>query len=83
MNFSSGNVYKVIIYNIGHRVVWTKYGRFHRDKGPAEFFCSTGYQVYYKEGKIHRLNGPAAIMPNRYQAWGEEGYIIKQEGSFI
>ena len=56
------------IIDPGHKMLWYKHGKLHRENGPARV-NSNGYKEWYYEGKLHRLDGPAIEWPqkNLYQ----------------
>jgi hypothetical protein len=37
-----------------------KYGRIHREDGPAMIYAN-GTEVWYSDGKVHRTDGPAMV----------------------
>jgi hypothetical protein len=50
----------------------------HREDGPA-YIHPTGYQAWYKRGKLHREDGPAVIYPEGTKKWFLNGLFQKEE----
>ena len=50
----------------------------HNPYGPS-YIDLAGYKVYYIEGKIHRLDGPARIFPSGRGDHWINGKFIKEE----
>ena len=44
---------------------------------------STGTQSWYKDGKLHRENGPAVILTNGSQFWYKDGKLHRENGPAI
>jgi hypothetical protein len=42
-----------------------------------------GTKIWYKEGKLHRLNGPAKEFPDGYKEWYKEGKKHRLDGPAI
>lgn len=38
---------------------------------------------YYRNGKLHRDDGPAVIKPDGTQEWYKEGKLYREDGPFI
>ena len=46
----------------------------------AAVICKSGYKAYWIEGKLHRLDGPAIILPNGEGYYYINGkYLTKEE----
>jgi hypothetical protein len=56
--------------------IWYQHGERHRDNGPSVISCD-GDLCYQKQGKLHRLDGPAIIHTYiNYQEWWVDGEQI-------
>jgi hypothetical protein len=44
---------------------------------------SDGTQYWYKDGNLHREDGPAVINPNGYQAWFKDGERHREDGPAV
>ena len=59
--------------------IWAKNGKPHRDDDmPAIESEDNSFQIYYKDGYIHRLEGPAWIENNKKE-WWIDGVHMKTE----
>ncbi len=56
-------------------------GELHCDNGPAVYDEKKEYMLYYKNGKLHRLDGPALIQPkyidgiHHKEEWYKDGLL--------
>ena len=55
-------------------------GKRHRLDGPAEEEYITGTNIWYKEGKIHRIGGPAIEYTDGSREWFVEGKMHRLDG---
>ncbi len=44
---------------------------------------SDGSQVWWKDGKIHREDGPAVIWPDGTQRWYKDGKLHREDGPAV
>jgi hypothetical protein len=51
--------------------------------GPWCFTWTDGAQLWIKEGKYHRLDGPAVTYPNGEQRWYKEGKYHRLDGPAV
>jgi len=70
---------KIIKYNNRIATVNDK-GELHSfDNNPA-FEYTNGDKLWYKEGKLHRLDGPAIEYSNGFKLWFKEGKRHRDDG---
>ena len=67
MTFTSNN-YELLLYPDGTNR-WTINQSLHRINKPAITYCSNGKKVWCNKGRCHRIDGPAVIRPDGYEAW--------------
>ena len=58
--------HKYTIFQDGPLTMYYRYGRLHRDEGPAYIDSEAKRKIYYKYGKIHRNDGPSDIIENYF-----------------
>ena len=63
---------------------WLHHGRLHRPEelGPAWIKPQNDIEVYYRDGHIHRENGPAMISP-RASKWYKYGNLHRLDGPAV
>ncbi len=49
----------------------------------GKYSDSDGTQRWWKDGKLHREDGPAYISSDGYQAWWKDGYLHREDGPAI
>lgn len=59
-----------VVRRAGHSTIYRKYGRYHREDGPA--YHSNYGDVWWRNGEMHRTDGPARSLEN-----SEPEYFIK------
>lgn len=64
------------------RIAWYKYGRYHRDDGPAVEW-NNGSKMWYKAGALHRADGPAITNPLGDKEWYFNGNWHREDGPAI
>jgi len=65
------------------KTIKINYGEFIPDNytGITEWW--NGDKCWYKEGKYHRLNGPAIIYPSGLKYWYKEGKLHREDGPAV
>lgn len=51
----------------------------HRDGDKPAIICSGATEFYYKYGKLHRINGPAAVWEFGLKEWWIDGVEYTEE----
>ena len=66
--------------NDDYVITFKKNGKYHKDAGPAIFeYINDGFELYscwYKDGKLHRLEGPSVISRNYINDFHAMDYYI-------
>jgi len=52
-------------------------------KVPNGLYHAPGMKYYIKDGRKHRLNGPAVIKTDGYEAWYFEGELHREGGPAV
>jgi hypothetical protein len=65
------------------KTIKTNYGYYipNNFTGIAEY--PNGYKEWYKEGKLHRENGPAVIHPDGTKFWYKDGRLHRENGPAV
>jgi len=66
----------------GFSKTWHRYGKLHRDDGPA-VESPDGMQMWYREGKLHREDGPAIVWPCGKLEWYRNGKRHREGGPAV
>ena len=75
---------RVVHGRLGCITYYDKDGINSRVGGPANIVIRDGYESWYQDGKLHREDGPAIILPNGTEKWiinNREIRIIAPDGS--
>lgn len=78
----SGPAIECFINNKEHSKDWYKYGKCHREDGPACIYAS-GTKEWYINDKLHREDGPAVEFFNGNKEWYKFGVIHRDDGPAI
>jgi len=65
-------------YDKGTAMVRVQDQYIHCDDGPACFSKDYGYKIWFRKGKIHRLNGPAIILKEDWESWANAKLLKKR-----
>ena len=55
-------------------------GRYYAKNDQVLEVDERGSVVFYKDGKMHRDEGPACISPGRFQQWRKNGMLHREDG---
>ena len=53
--------HKYTIHNYDDMTIYYRFGKMHRDEGPAYYDHAIKQKIWYQYGKIHRNDGPAIV----------------------
>jgi hypothetical protein len=73
---------EAVIIEAHGRTAWLRYGREHREDGPAVIY-DDGHTEWYRDGNLHREGGPAVYGSGRAEEWWIDGEPHRDFGPAI